>query len=193
MTRLTAVGRDDLSLTAELLLPAVDPGDGGLLPHSRRRLRRALAASRGTGHGLPGAAWRARRAATDELARAGLVSKRGLRLTDPRRASARFGRVRTALYEPDAADARDLELPVLLAWCGVLGQRLTRDERRLAHRRVQDLLKSAEDGRWDVFGNEHPVPAWVGRLGGAAELLAEIDLFDSPELIDFGADRSGLR
>lgn len=189
---MAAISRDDVSLTAELFLLAVDPGDGGLVPHARRRLRNALAATRGTGCVLPGAAWRARRAAKDELARAGLIGMRGLRLTDRPRAAAHLRQVRACFQEPRLAEPRDLELLVLLAWSGVLQHRLNKDERRVANRRVRELLRSAEDGRWGLSGVEHPVPDWVGRLGGAAELHSEIDLFDSPDLTDFGWDQGGF-
>lgn len=66
---MTPPGPQDLSLTAEVLLLAIDPGPGGLFRHDGRRFRKLLAAthrSAGRGAGLPGAGGRARRAAVRE-------------------------------------------------------------------------------------------------------------------------------
>ena len=188
-----AVTSGEVSLSAELLLLAVDPGDGGLLPHSRRRLRKALAATRESGHALPGAGRRAHRAAMDELARAELLEPGELRLADRPRASARFRTVCRCLEDPYEADPRAWELLVLLAWSGVLAPRLSKDDRRVAERRLRSLLRSADDERWEFSGAERPLPAWVPRLGGIERLSSQIDLFDSPHITDFGTDHSGYR
>ena len=183
----------EVSLPAELLLFAVDPGQGGLLPHSRRRFRRALAATRETGHRLPGAAGRTRRDAIDELAWAGLLRPESLQLADRPRATSRFRTVCGCFEQPDAADSRDWELLVLLAWSGVLGQRLSKDDRRVADRRLRALFKTAENDSWGFPGGEHATPEWLPRLGGIARLADEIDLFDSPGITEFGTDHSGFR
>lgn len=182
----------DVSLSAELLLLAVDPGKGGLLPHSRQRFRRALAASREAGYRLPGAAWRARRAAIDELTRAELIGPQGLQLADRPRVTARFHAVCECIEQPSAADPRAWEVLVLLAWSGVLAHRLSKDERRVANRRLRGVLKKSDDSRWGFPDGEHPVSTWVPRLGGIAELASEIDLFDSPGITDFGSDHSSF-
>ena len=189
----SAVTPGEVSLSAEVLLFAVDPGQGGLLPHSRRRFRRALAATRESGYGLPGAAWRARRTAMGELARAELLRPESLQLADRPRATARFRAVCECLEQPSAADSRAWELLVLLAWSGVLAQRLSKGERRVADRRLRGLFKTADDDLWGFPGGEYAMPAWVPRLGGIAALASQIDLFDSPGVTDFGSDSSGFK
>jgi hypothetical protein len=82
---------------------------------------------------------------------------------------------------------------VLLAWSGPLAHRLSKEERRMAERRLRGLFKTVEGDRWGFPGGEHPLPTWVARLGGIEELAAEIDLFDSPEIADFGHDHSSFR
>lgn len=183
----------EVSLSAEVLLLAVDPGQGGLLPHSRQRFRRALAATRESGYRLPGAPWWARRAAIAELTRAELISPQGLHLADRPLVTARFRAVCERVEQPSAADPRAWEVLVLLAWSGVLAHRLSKDQRRVANRRLRGVLKRSDDSRWGFPDGEHPVSTWVPRLGGIAELASEIDLFDSPGITDFGSDHSGFR
>lgn len=180
-----------LSLAAEMLLFAVEPLEKGLVPHNRLRFRRALAAAHGSGY--PGAGWRARRAARRELRRAGLISAGRLELADRPRARARFREFCRCLEDPEAADARAWELLLLLAWSGVLAARLGKEERRMAERRLRALFRTAGADRWGIAGAEHPLPTWLPRLGGIEEVASEIDLFDSPELLEFGTDHSGLR
>jgi hypothetical protein len=131
-----------LSLGAELLLVATDPGRGGLLPRRRRRFRRALAAARGLSTRSPLAGRRAQRGAYAELERAGLVAPgstaRRPRLADRDVRTAVLRRVRRCVRDEKAGEPRDRELLLLMAWSGLLADWLSRDERRLALRRLQD-------------------------------------------------------
>jgi hypothetical protein len=140
---------------------------------------------------LPGTGRLARRAAAAELGQAGLLETGGLKLADRGRASDRFRAVCACVDHPGEAASRDWEVLVLLAWSGVLARRLNKDERRMADRRMRQLFTRAEDGVWGFPGAEYDVPAWVSRLGGPVVLDEEIDLFDSPELVEFGHDHSG--
>ena len=141
-------GGPALSLVAELLLFAIDPSDGGLLPRRQRRFRRALV--RAYRAERPGRRWLglplvARRRAAKELAQAGLVESHPftslrLRLADRRAAMRRFRRLCGALLDDDSPAARELALVLLLAWSGILPNRLTADERRIAVRRLRRLV-----------------------------------------------------
>ena len=161
----------DLSLGAELLLLSVDPAKGGLFPHRRRRLRRAL---RGAG-GQSGR--RARREALRELELAGLIEPHRLgsrlRLADRAQAAQRFNRVRRCLRDDDFADPHDRALVVLLAWTGVLARRLSRDERRVALRRLRVLSRS---------------PMLVAAGGGPGEADALADTLHSDLVCDAAVD-----
>lgn len=135
------------SLTAELLLLAIDPAKGGLYPRRRRRFRQALTATyladRGGGQRWPWAASRARRKALTELRRNGTLEPpqmlRRLRLADRSIAARRFDRLRRCIRDDEYPEPRDRELLLLLAWSGVLAQRSTKVERRLAARRLRKL------------------------------------------------------
>jgi hypothetical protein len=175
-----------------MLLLAIDPGDGGLLPRSGRRFRRALVATRESGSGFPGAARRAQRAAAGELSAAGLLTPDDLQLADRSRAAARFRTVSRCLEQPGGATHRAWELLVLLAWSGVLAERLNKDERRMAERRLRALFKTVDGDGWGFPGNEHRMPAWVSRLGGIDTLASQIDLFDSPVTTETGSDQGGF-
>jgi hypothetical protein len=130
-------GEADLSLGAELLLLSVDPADGGLLPHKRRRMRKALRAAGTT-----------RRRAEKELVEAKLVTGTGpfqrIALVDRSVPGGRFRRLREALAEDTLGDGRDRDLVFLLAWSGVLGARLSAHERRTAARRIRALAQSID-------------------------------------------------
>lgn len=138
-----------LSLVAELLLFALDPDAGGLLPRRRRRFRTALVRAyraERPGRGWPGIAVVARRRAAQELAQAGLVQSRSLAsirlcLADRPAAMRRFRRLCGALLDDDPPAARELSLVLLLAWSGILPKRMTRDERRIAARRLRRLAR----------------------------------------------------
>jgi hypothetical protein len=131
-----------LSLPAELLLVATDPNRGGLLPRRRRRFRRALAAAHGFARLAPLAGWRALRRAHGELARAGLLAPDSTascpRLSDREARTAVLRRIRRCVRDEAAGEPRDRELLLLTSWCGLLSDWLTRDERRLALRRLHD-------------------------------------------------------
>jgi hypothetical protein len=166
----------ELSLPAELVLLAIDPKRGGLLPRKRRRFRQALGVAEGGGRGRG-----ARRRALRELRRAGLAARRGVprrvRLLDPADAGRRFARLRTAINEGEAEDQRDWVLLVLLAYSGLLAGRLSKSERRAAARMLRRVLREGRTGAWDVpLSGEQPVNAAVmalGRLGfdATTELL----------------------
>jgi hypothetical protein len=166
-----------ISLAAELLLLAIDPEKGGLLPRRRRRFRRALAATHGSagrGRRLPGAGRRACRHAARELEGLGLVERRRpvgrLRLADRTLAAKRFQPIRRGLVDDDIRDPRTLDLALLLAWTGLLGHRLTRNERRMAARRLRKLVRDPRLSatREAAFPGEAPTPEWVGAVGRIA-------------------------
>jgi hypothetical protein len=173
---------EELSLVAELLLLAIAPSKGGLAVPSKARLKEALAlaeAAQQSG-GRParsgGGAFRRARA---ELLRAGLVARHGLlgrdlRLTDLKAAAERFHRVQRNVRDNSFPTERDRELLVLLAWAGALGNRMSRDERRLASRRLRGFTPS-----------EHELAAVADR--------ASIDLFAAATIdaVEFGSDHSG--
>ena len=167
-----------LSLAAELLLFAIDPAHGGLLPRRRRRFRRALARAYRAdrpGRDWPWVALLARRRATRELAQAGLTASRlltspRLRLADRPLAMRRFRRLCGALLEDESPAARELALALLLAWSGILHRRLTRDERRVAARRVRRLAREplfAATMQVPLSGTLSE-PEWVSGLGRVA-------------------------
>lgn len=130
-----------VSLMAEVLLLAIEPGQGGLLV-KRRKLRPALRAAtevEGGRRGGRGALREARRELTD----AGLIERgplRRVRLVDRAAAVRRFNTLQRAAATGEFSDERDQQLFVLLAGCGVLARRFNRDERRLARRRLGSLI-----------------------------------------------------
>lgn len=148
------MAEDNLSLTAELLLLAINPADGGLFPRDRGRFRKALRETYRSDRGERRSAWRARRHALLELELAGIVEPprglgRRLRLADRGRAADRFHRLQRCLDQDDFPEPRDRELAILLAWSGVLARRLSRGQRRIAVRRLRKLARSLErDGLW---------------------------------------------
>jgi hypothetical protein len=168
-----------LSVGAELLLVAVDPNRGGFVRRRRRRFRRALAAAYGLRRFAPFAAWRARRRAYAELARAGLLNSgstpRSPRLEDRAARSAVMRRVRRCLQDVEG-EPRDRELLLLMAWSGLLSGWLSQDERRLALRRLQH--------------GQAPVSEGVAALG-AVGLAASSDLFAEAGFGDFGGGDAG--
>jgi hypothetical protein len=171
-----------LSLGAELLLVAIDPVRGGLLPRRRRRFRRALAAAQGFGRAAPLGAWRARRQAHRELERTGLLasdaSVRRPRLADREARTAVLRRVRRCVRDEAGGEPRDRELLLLMGWSGLLSAWLSRDERRLALRRLQESGAPVSEG-----------VAALGLIG----LAASGDLFAEAGFGDYGGgDAAGL-
>jgi hypothetical protein len=171
-----------LSLGAELLLVATDPNRGGLLPRRRRRFRRALAAAQGISRFAPLAGWRARRRAHGELRAAGLLAPdsaaRRPRLAHREQRTGVLRRVRACVRDKALDAPRDRELLLLMAWSGLLSDWLSRDERRLALRRIQDT----------------PAPQFQG-LGalGLVSAAATADLFAEAGFGDFGGgEAAGL-
>jgi hypothetical protein len=171
-----------LSLPAEFLLLSIDPRDGGLLPHSRRGLKRALSAAG------DGKARAARGRAAHELRGAGLVEpRRKLVLADRAAATQRFNRLRTAIVENDLRDPRDGDLLVLLAVAGVLQHRLDRREKKLAARRLRAMGEAFETdtGRATVTtSNPTEIPASL-LAAGLVATYGTMALFDSLDLGDF--------
>lgn len=175
-------GEADLSLGAELLLLSVDPGDGGLFPHKRRRMRKALRAA-GSG----------RRRALSELRGAGLVERDGpvgrVRLVDRAEAGARFRRLGEGLSKDALGQGRDRDLAFLLAWTGVLGARLSAHERRVASRRIRSLAETAQRAQGVA-----PANAALSPLILALGVAATEELIEAPLGADFpGADTSVSR
>lgn len=191
----------DLSLSAELLLLAIDPTEGGLFPHDRRRFRKALAhahrVDRGDATIAVRGAGRARREAVGELERAGLVEPRRvfgrLRLVD-QEARRRFHQLVRCLRDDDLTDPRDRVLLLLLAGSGVLAQRLSYQERRLAARRLRTLVRTHQRASPvpPAHGAQPPITGGVSALGNVdmgitRDLLGE--LFEglvSGDMGDFG-------
>ena len=129
-------------MSAEVLLLSIDPGHGGLIGQKKR----VLAAVRKAG-GTPDSA-------LDELKQDGLV-RGGLgllggrvELVDRAPAARRFRELQEAIRADSLADGRDTELFVLLAWSGVLAQRLPKHERRTAANRLRrvdgELLEESD-------------------------------------------------
>ena len=165
---------EDLSLTAELLLLAIDPGRGGLFPRRRRRFRKALAAAhqaeRGDARRAAKGARGARREAVRELERVGLVQPRRvfgrLRLADSTRAGKRFQQLVRCVQENELTDPRDRELLLLLAWSGVLAHRLSYEERRLAVRRLRKFVPPPKAGVGQArLRGQAPVSEMTAGLG----------------------------
>lgn len=134
----------ELSLKAETLLLAIDPARGGLLTR-RRKLRRALsAAARAEGGKARATGWSAYHAAQAELLGEGLVTVSGLprrlELVDRAPAGRRFAALKRGAASGDFGTARQQELFVLLAGCGVLARRMAGGERRIARRRLSSLV-----------------------------------------------------
>jgi uncharacterized membrane protein YgcG len=169
-----------LSLPAELLLVAIDPNRGGLLPRRRRRFRRALAGAQGFSRIAPLAGWRARRRAYGELERARLLAPDSTasrpRLADREARTAVMQRVRRCVRDEAAGEPRDRELLLLMAWCGLLAEWLSRDERRLALRRLHD----------GPAPQTHGIAA-LGFVGADATA----DLFAEAGFGDFGGGEAG--
>ncbi len=192
----------DLSLSAELLLLAIDPTEGGLFPHHSRRFRKALAhahrADRGDATTGPlGRRTGPRREAVRELERAGLVERRWvfgrLRLAD-QEARRRFHQLVRCLRDDDLTDPRDRVLLLLLAGSGVLAHRLSYEECRLAARQLRTLVRSHQKASLvpPAHGAQASITAGVSALGridlGITRDLYE-ELFEglvSGDMGDFG-------
>ena len=155
-----------LSLTAELLLIAIDPANGRLVRRRRLRFRKALA----TAHGAsgPGAAGRARRAAIRELRAVGYIARSPVPWRHPlvrgSGAATPFGKLRRRIVTDGFESPRDVELFVLLVWTGVLARRLDRSEGRSASQRLKRLLTppAAKDSAFE------PIPPIAAALGSVA-------------------------
>ncbi len=149
----------ELSLVAALLLIAIDPKTGRLVKRRRRRFRKALAgAHRG---GAP------RRAAVRELRRRGMIARSPVPghypIVSGSGATVPFGRVRLGI-EKGFVRQREIELCLLLAWAGVLQNRLTRSERRTMGKRLRLLLLDPEK----AGAQHHEIPAVADALGRIA-------------------------
>jgi hypothetical protein len=162
----------ELSLEAELLLLAVAPAHGGLLPtRGRRRLRKALSAARVADGGTTRSGWLVGRAARRELIDAGLVERalllRHLRLVDRAGPGRRFRRLVECIESGVYNERREGDLIVLLATAGVLAERLTTHQRWTAAKRLRSLIPPSEAGVWQ------------------APLAGKIEI--SPDLVGFAA------
>jgi hypothetical protein len=132
-----------------------------------------------------------------ELQDAGLVEatgvRRRLRLLDRPRAAERFHRLRRCIRDDEFPEPRDRELLVLLAWSGVLANRLSRDERRIALRRLRGIAgrQPEESGVWQAPGGGRQ-PAWEGTWAlGAVAALGGADLLVDGAAGDFGGADGG--
>ena len=155
----------ELSLGAELLLLSIDPEDGGLLPRRKSRFRRAVGG---------------RRRAAAELKAAGLAEARlgRLRLADRTLAVRRFKRLHGLLRDGELSEPRDRELVLLLTWTGVLASRLSKEERRIAARRVAELARMPV-----LVDAQSRAPARSGDLEVLAAALREVEAGDAGGLV----------
>jgi hypothetical protein len=131
--------------------------------------------------GSPLAGRRARLRAYAELERAGVLapesSVRRPHLSDREARTAVLRRVRRCVHDAGADEPRDRELLLLMAWSGLLQGWLSRDERRLALRRLRDRPAPQRGAA--------ALP-WVGAA-------ATSDLFHDGGFGDFGGgDAAGL-
>jgi hypothetical protein len=186
----------ELSLGAELLMLAVDPTDGGLLPHNRRRLLKALAAADDGAGGGRLAGRRARRRALDELRAASVVDDAGAlrraRLTDPARARRRFADLVRGMTENELNDGRDRELLLLLAWIGALAGRLSKSERRLAARRLHAWGQAADEALQPEGGAPQPSSDAYGAIAALGGMTAlSVAAYDGFGPTDSGAAHGG--
>lgn len=181
----------ELSLGAELLMLAVDTRDGGLVPHDRRRLLKALAAAEEGGSSGRLAGRSARRRAMRELEAAGLVGGGGvlgrMKLTDPAAARARLAQLVRGMTEGELSDGRDREVLLLLAWAGVLVGRLSKSERRIAARRLRSWGQAASD----VWQPEGQAPAPIPDAHGAVAALGGMVALSSAAYDGFGSFDAG--
>jgi hypothetical protein len=169
----TELRADRLSPAAELFVTAIDPKSGRLVRRRRRRFRKALAAF-STARG-PGRAAAARRTAIRELRARGMI-ERSVRpghhpVVPGSGYGTPFARIRRGIETGEFDDERDQALFGLLAWTGVLAQRLSRSERRTAAKRLKALL-TAPAAQDSVF---EPIPPIAHALGQVA-YRQEIDI-----------------
>lgn len=163
-----------LSLAAELLLLSIDGTRGGLLPHRRTRLLRSLAvaARPEAGHGVASSlrGLRVRRAAAQELQAAGLVRGRGivsrLQIADKSATGVRVRGLLEAVSANEDPTPRIAALMLFLSWMGVLGQRLSRHERRHAARHLRRLSKVEPAPILGAQAGEGLANLGVGSRGG---------------------------
>jgi uncharacterized membrane protein YgcG len=160
-----------LSLGAELLLVATDPNRGGLLKRHRRRFRRALAAAGNLSPRVPLAAWRVRRQAYGELEGAGLLAPdstpRRPSLAEREARTAVLRRVRRCLRDQEEAGPRDRELLLLMGYAGLLAGWLSRDERRLAVRRLR-LWQTSSGADFSTLPGLYSVTAAAATMDSGA-------------------------
>ena len=152
-----------LSTGAELLLLAIDPDDGELLPRRRLRFLRALAEGARPRRGAALRGFAARRRALRELRDAGVVEEEGMRPVDRLAGGKRFRRIREGLVAESLGE-RDDTLLVLLAYSGLLVPRLSRDERLPAHRLLRGSWR-IRTPRPGAAARRRPRqrPRWAGR------------------------------
>jgi hypothetical protein len=132
-----------------------------------------------------------------ELEQAGLVAttgvRRRLRVLDAPRAAERFHRLRRCIRDDEFPQQRDRELLLLLAWSGVLARRLSREERKIALRRLRGIAgqQPDESGVWraPLSGRQ---PRWEGTWAlGAVAALGGADLLVDGASGDFGGADGG--
>jgi hypothetical protein len=135
--------------------------------------------------------------ARGELERAGLADatglRRRLRLLDAPRAAERFQRLRRCIRDDEFPQQRDRELLLLLAWSGVLAHRLSREERKIALRRLRGIAERQpeESGVWSAPASGRQ-PAWEGTWAlGAVAALGGADLLVDGASGDFGGADGG--
>ena len=122
---------DALSPAAALFVIAIDPKTGRLVRRRRRRFRKALRRAGGS-----------RRKAIRELRRHGMIGRSPVPGRYPIVPGSGAGRPFTRLQrgiEKGFETPADALVFALLAWCGVLRQRLTRSELWHARHRIKEL------------------------------------------------------
>lgn len=152
-------------MVATLFLIAIDPKTGRLVKRRRLRFRKALATCYVAS--WRGAATAARRVAVRELRGAGLIERSLIPGRYPIVAGSAaykpFGQLKRAI-DNGLRDERDITLFVLLAWSGVLRQRLTRGERNSARQTLKRLLAAPDPNP----GSVEPIPKFAAALGEVA-------------------------
>ncbi len=143
----------ELSLKATVFLIAIDPASGRLVKRRRRRFRRVLAGSR--------------RSVVRELRARGYIERSIVPGRYPivvgSGASVPFGRLQQCVRSGRFETRRDRDVFVVLAWTGVLAQRLSRSERRTAGRRLKDALRAPE-ARYSELDHDSPLGRAVGEV-----------------------------
>ena len=153
------IDRPEPSVAARVFLCAIDPETGRLVKRRRRRFRKAFKR-----------AGSSRRQAIRELRRLGLIGRSAVPGHYPLRpgAGAPFARLKRGI-EKGFETPGDALVFALLAWSGVLRQRLTRSELWHARHRIKQLNGLPQD-RYVAMGVTTPEVEALGRIAWNEEM-----------------------